>query len=66
MPTVLPRLHLTEHVHIGSGMSPIEHVPHTVSRAIVLSTGDIALADINGEILVFGVQGDLRRDRRMA
>jgi hypothetical protein len=60
-PTVLPRLQLTELVQIGSGIGPTEHVLHKVSRAIVLSTGEIALANINSEILVFGVQGDLRR-----
>jgi hypothetical protein len=60
-PTVLPRIHLTEHARLGSGTGLTEHVLHKVSRAIVLSTGEIALANINSEILVFGGQGDLRR-----
>jgi hypothetical protein len=60
-PTVLPRLHVTEHVQIGSSTDPAEHVLHSVSRALVLSAGEIALANINSEILVFGAQGDLRR-----
>jgi hypothetical protein len=59
--TALPRIRLTEQAQIVSGTAANEPVLHQVSGAIVLSTGDVAVANINSEILVFGADGAFRR-----
>ena len=60
-PAVLPRISLTEQAQISSGADAEEYMLHQVSRAVVLGTGEIAVANVNSEILVFGPEGGLRR-----
>ena len=59
--TVLPRIQLSEQATINSGTGAGEPVLHQVSGAVVLSTGEVAVVNLNSEILVFGPDGGLRR-----
>jgi len=59
--TILPRIQLTEQAIVASGTAVGEPVLHQVSGAVVLPSGEVAVVNLNSEILVFGADGSLQR-----
>jgi len=59
--TILPRIQLTEQAIITSGTAAAEPVLHQVSGAVALRSGEVAVVNLNSEILVFGPEGRIHR-----